>query len=179
MLILGIDPGSRKTGWGLIKKQGKKIHYVASGVLQFKGADFMDRLPTVKSEMKQLLKELQPDVISMESLIYVKSPTALIKLAQTRGIILAELFNKYEGKIFEYSPNLVKSQTVGHGHASKESVQKFLAMTLGKKEFKTDDESDALAIAMCHALSGGNKADKSKGKARSLKASLAHKVSNI
>lgn len=178
MLILGIDPGSRKTGWGLVKKQGKKIHYVASGVLIFKGDDFMQRLATVKSEIQALLNETQPDEVSMESLIYVKSPTALIKLAQTRGVILGELFDRYEDKIFEYSPNLVKSQTVGHGHASKEGVQKFLSMTLGKKDFKTDDESDALAIALCHALSGG-KVQGKKGKARSLKASLAHKVSNL
>tara|TARA_Y100000768_G_scaffold388287_1_gene383318 strand:+ start:12752 stop:13282 length:531 start_codon:yes stop_codon:yes gene_type:complete len=176
VLILGIDPGSRKTGWGLVKKQGRKIHYIGSGVIVFKGDDFMQRLSTVKSEIKKLLKETQPDEVSMESLIYVKSPTALIKLAQTRGVILGELFQKYENKIFEYSPNLVKSQTVGHGHASKEGVQKFLSMTLGVKEFKTDDESDALAIAMCHALAGGSLPSKS-GKAGSLKASLAHKVS--
>lgn len=182
MLILGIDPGSRKTGWGLIKKQGRKIHYVGSGVLVFKGENFMERLSTVKAEIKALLKETQPDEVSMESLIYVKSPTALIKLAQTRGVILGELFQSFENRIFEYSPNLVKSQTVGHGHASKEGVQKFLSMTLGVKDFKTDDESDALAIALCHALSGGSlssKSGKTRGKSGSLKASLAHKVSNI
>lgn len=178
MLILGIDPGSIRTGWGLIRKEGRKIHYVDSGVLSFKEKDFLARIPGMKEQIKQVLKQCQPDAISMESLIYVKSPTALIKLAQTRGVILSALSDKYSKKIFEYSPNYVKSQTVGHGHADKASVQKFLQMTLGKDNFKSDDESDALAIAICHALDGGKIPQKVRG-GKGLKSALAHKVREL
>lgn len=179
MLILGIDPGSITTGWGLVKKDRTKIHYVASGVLRFKGKEnFLDRLTDIKRQTENLLTEIQPDQVSLESLIYVKSPTALIKLAQTRGIILGCLVEKYHHNIFEYSPNFIKSQTVGHGHASKQGVQKFLNMMLGPREYQTHDESDALAIAVCHALGRGKKS-RVAAKGNSLKSALAHKVKEL
>ena len=117
----------------------------------------------------------------MESLIYVKSPTALIKLAQTRGIILSALLDRYEHKIFEYSPNLVKSSAVGHGHADKESVRKFLDMVLGKVNYKTYDESDAAAIALCHIMNRSNKLTgnipgKKSKKVGGLAGALSHKL---
>lgn len=181
MLILGIDPGSVTTGWGLIDIQGKKISYVASGVLQFDGkTEFMSRLAQIKEKSEKLFGEIAPHEVALESLIFVKSPTALIKLAQTRGIIISAALGNHANNIFEYSPNLIKSSTVGHGHADKESIQKFLKMTLGVTEFKTHDESDALAIAICHAVNRGRemlatKSTKS-SKGRGLAASLKHKI---
>lgn len=182
MLVLGIDPGSITTGWALLKVHRGKISYVASGVLAFDAKlDFLNRLTQIKQETQNLIKELQPSEIALESLIYVKSPTALIKLAQTRGMILSTVVEDYQGKIYEYSPNLVKSSAVGHGHADKESVRKFLDMLLGPKEYKTHDESDAVAIALCHILNKNrhstSTAKKSSGKG--LAASLAHKVKNL
>lgn len=183
MIILGIDPGSLKTGWALIHLTGKKIKYINSGVLSFDNkTEFLDRLTEIKVKVKALISETNPDEVALESLIYVKSPTALIKLAQTRGIILSEVVEKLEKRIFEYSPNLVKSSTVGHGHATKESVQKFLDMMTGKRDYKTHDESDALAIAICHALNRTGLAESSsvvsstRRKPRSLKDSLSHKL---
>ena len=176
MLTLGIDPGSVTTGWALLKAQGKKVDYVASGILKFDSkVDFLKRLTQIKSDIDSLISELSPDEVALESLIFVKSPTALIKLAQTRGIILSAIVEKYENKIFEYSPNLVKSSAVGHGHADKESVKKVLDMLLGKREYKTHDESDAVAVALCHILNRGV-ATKSSSSARGLSSSLAHKI---
>ena len=150
MIVLGIDPGSIVTGWALLKKEGKKVHYISSGVLRFnKDAQFLNRLTEIKIKTHELIDELSPSEIALESLIFVKSPTALIKLAQTRGIILSSMVEKYEGKIFEYSPNLVKSSAVGHGHADKESVQKVLDMLLGKRDYATHDESDEIGRASC------------------------------
>ena len=130
--------------------------------------------------MEELVKDLNPDEVALESLIYVKSPTALIKLAQTRGVILSSIVEGYEGKIFEYSPNLVKSTAVGHGHADKESVRKFLDMMIGPKDYKTHDESDAVAIALCHILNRNkiilNQTPKQKKSGRGLKSALAHKI---
>lgn len=180
MLVLGIDPGSITTGWALLKTHGNKISYVASGVLQFnQKLDFLDRLSEIKEKSDELIKELKPTEIALESLIYVKSPTALIKLAQTRGMILSSMVEEYQGKIYEYSPNLVKSSAVGHGHADKESVRKFLDMMIGKKDYKSHDESDAVAIALCHILNKDKpktKAKTKKGSGKGLAASLAHRI---
>lgn len=179
MIILGIDPGSITTGWALLESKGNKASYISSGVLKFEAkTPFLDRINQIKSEVEKLLNELNPDEVALESLIYVKSPTALIKLAQTRGVMLSALNPKFFGKIYEYSPNLIKSTAVGHGHADKESVQKFLDMVLGKRKYATHDESDAVAIALCHILNRGNGANiaSKKTKGKGLAASLAHKV---
>lgn len=177
MLVLGIDPGSITTGWAVLKSQGKKISYIASGVLQFdQKTPFLERLTDIKIKSDELLAELQPTEIAFESLIFVKSPSALIKLAQTRGMILSACVENFQGKIFEYAPNLIKSSTLGHGHADKESVKKFLDMMIGKREYKTHDESDAVAIAICHILNKDNLSLKTKSKGSGLKASLAHKI---
>lgn len=178
MLVLGIDPGSVTTGWALLKSSGSKIHCVSSGILKFDAkSDFMDRLQDISRQAKSLVKELSPDAIALEALIYVKSPQALIKLAQTRGVILAACVEKHQGKIFEYSPNLVKSSAVGHGHANKESVRKFLDMTLGKRDYQTHDESDAVAIALCHIMQNRKGAPlKRSAGGGSLAKALAHKL---
>lgn len=179
MLTLGIDPGSITTGWALLRSTGKKVEYVDSGVLKFDSKiDFLQRLTEIKFKVDELIKGLNPDDISLESLIYVKSPTTLIKLAQTRGMILSSMVEKYEGRIYEYSPNLVKSSAVGHGHADKESVKKVLDMLLGKRDYKTHDESDAVAIALCHILNKGRPMDKKVKvkKSSGMASSLAHKI---
>lgn len=181
MLVLGIDPGSITTGWALLKSHGNKISYIDSGVLEFnQKTKFLDRLSEIKTKSDELLKELQPAEIALESLIYVKSPTALIKLAQTRGMILSSFVETHPGNIYEYSPNLVKSSAVGHGHADKESVRKFLDMMIGKKDYKTHDESDAVAVAICHILNKNKlvetKGKKTKSSGRGLAASLSHKI---
>lgn len=153
MIILGIDPGSRKAGYGLIKIEGRKISYLASGVLRYDHVDeFIDRLGLIYQSCEEIMNKYQPVEISVEALIYVKSVEALSKLAQARGAMIAAFSRTHRGRVFEYSPNTVKSSVTGHGHATKESVDKALSMMFGKIEFKTSDESDALAIAVCHAL---------------------------
>jgi crossover junction endodeoxyribonuclease RuvC len=153
MRILGIDPGSRRAGYGLLEVHGSKIKYLASGVLRFdKINKFLDRISPIYHSALKLQQELEFDEIAFESLIYVKSPTSLMKLAQARGAMLAAFADEYHGRIFEYAPNLVKSTVTSDGHARKESVQKGLQMIFGRLEFATDDESDALAIAVTHAL---------------------------
>ncbi len=179
MLILGIDPGSVNTGWALLESVGKKVNYIDSGVLSFDGSiTFLERLAQIKTLSDELVEKFNPDEIAFESLIFVKNPSSAIKLAQARGIILSSFIEKYQGKIFEYAPTLVKATASGHGHADKESMQKFMDMVLGKREYKTHDESDAAAIALCHILNKNSKVSnlkKTKG-ARGLAASLAHKV---
>ena len=153
MIILGIDPGSRKAGYALIEVEGRKISYITSGAMKYDHIDeFIDRLGFIYQSCEELLKKYQPIEVSIESLIYVKSVEALSKLAQARGAMIAAFGRTHQGKIFEYAPNLIKVSVTGHGHASKEAVDKALGMMFGKINFKTADESDALAIAVCHAL---------------------------
>lgn len=153
MIILGIDPGSRQAGYALIRADGRKISYLTSGVLKYDCAnEFIDRLGFIYQSCEEILKKYQPDEVSIEALIYVKSIEALSKLAQARGAMIAAFSKAHRGKIFEYAPNLIKTSVTGHGHATKEAVDKALGMMFGKINFKTSDESDALAIAVCHAL---------------------------
>ena len=153
MIILGIDPGSRKAGYALIDVQGKKISYLASGIMKYDQVDeFIERLGMIYQTCEDLMQKFQPDEISIESLIYVKSVEALSKLAQARGAMIAAFSRTHLGKVYEYAPTAIKSSVTGHGHADKESVDKAMTMMFGKMNFKTSDESDALAIAVCHAL---------------------------
>ena len=178
MLVLGIDPGSITTGWALLKSSGNKIHYVASGILKFdKDTVFLNRLFEIKKKSEELIQDIKPDEIAFESLIFVKSPTALMKLAQTRGVIISSMLDRYHGSIFEYSPNLVKSTSVGHGHADKAGVKRFIDMMLGVREYQSHDETDAIAIAICHILNKGKIVEKKIAmKKTGLAGALAHKV---
>jgi crossover junction endodeoxyribonuclease RuvC len=161
MRILGIDPGSRKAGYALIEASGRKFTYLDSGVLRYDNIDeFLDRLGVIYESCDKLIQEYSPDEIAIESLIYVKSVTSLAKLAQARGAMIAAFAKTHCGKVVEYSPNLIKSSVTGHGHATKESVDKALSLIFGKKDFRTHDESDALAIALCHALNRGGPKNK-------------------
>ncbi|OFZ25530.1 MAG: crossover junction endodeoxyribonuclease RuvC [Bdellovibrionales bacterium RIFOXYB1_FULL_37_110] len=154
MIILGIDPGSLKAGYAVIELENKKYRYLASGAMKYGHIEtFIDRLGVIFNSCKNLMEEYRPDEIAIESLVYVKGTTSILKLAQARGAMLAA-FNLYkQGHIYEYSPNEIKSCVSGHGHAEKESIQKALDMVFKGIIYKTDDESDALAIAFAHTLS--------------------------
>ena len=153
MIIVGIDPGSRALGYGVIETQEKKIKYIDSGVFRYdKEKNFFNRLNLIHSHGQELALRYQPDFIGVESLIYVKSVPSLAKLAQARGAILGAFGENYIDKIYEYSPNQIKSSVSGFGHSSKEGIQKAVQLILGVRNFATHDESDALAVALCHAL---------------------------
>jgi crossover junction endodeoxyribonuclease RuvC len=183
LIVLAIDPGSVTAGFAILQKDGRKIHYIASGILKFNGKDeFLHRVKDIYEQTLGLIDNYCPDEVALESLIFVKSPSALIKLAQSRGAMLAALSQRYHEKIYEYSPNLVKQTVTGHGHADKEGIQKFLQQYLGISQFKTHDESDAVAIALCHLLNRGaiislpQKNKKTKNMGNGLASALAHKI---
>lgn len=153
MKILGIDPGSRLIGHAIIQVNGRSIQCLESGATDFsKIKNFPERLRKIYLYGEDLIKSWGPDHVALEGLIYVKSPVALIKLAQARGAMLAAFAQRAPENIFEYSPNLVKLTAGGHGHSSKQGIQKVVGNILGIKGFKSLDESDALAVAICHAL---------------------------
>ncbi len=184
MKVLAIDPGSVCAGFALCEMQGRKMHYITSGVLRFnKKEDFLDRIKFIYEETLRLMTEYKPDEIALEGLIYVKSPTSLIKLAQARGAMLAAITQT--GKpVAEYAPTAIKSVVAGHGGTDKEGVQKLLRLHMGPIEFSTHDESDAVAIAFCHMLSRSGLGAASlrtakQKKSRGLAGSLSHKVKDI
>lgn len=153
MRIVGIDPGSRALGFGVIEIHGKNFKYIDSGVFKYdKEKNFLNRLSIIHDSGRHLLETYKPDFISVESLIYVKSVPSLAKLAQARGAILGAFGMEYSDKIFEYSPNQIKSSVSGFGHSSKDGIKKAVELILRVSDFKTHDESDALAVALCHGL---------------------------
>jgi crossover junction endodeoxyribonuclease RuvC len=181
MHILGIDPGSRFAGWGIIKVDGRKLVYLASGCINLSGIDnFFERTGPLFNAMKELCHHYKIDEVALESLIHVKNVSSLSKLAQARGVILSALFSCGVKLPIEYSPNLIKSSVSGNGHADKESIAKSVQYILGKKEYGSADETDALAIAICHALNRNTLKNVSSTKGKimrgSLQSSLAHKI---
>ena len=154
MVILGIDPGSRKAGFGLIELKGRDINYLNSFTLKFDSKLlFFDRLKKIYEGCSEVFKEYKPDEVAFESLVYVKNISSLAKLSQARGVMLSALFNCIESPVFEYSPNFVKASLTNYGLSSKGSVEKSLSLIFGDIKFETDDSSDALAIAFCHSIS--------------------------
>lgn len=155
MRVLGIDPGSRVMGFAVVEKINgpSKMKYIDSGVKKFNlDICFFQRIGQIHPFIESIMSTYRPDYIGIESLIYVKNINSMTKLAQVRGAVISSLMKTHSGKIFEYSPNAIKQAVTGHGHASKENIQKILRMMFGPLKFQTHDESDALAIAVCQAL---------------------------
>ena len=166
MNILGIDPGSRKMGYAAIKIGRQNIEYLGSGVVRFKQLDnFFDRISEIYDSTSKIMNELSFNEVAFESLINVKNVNSLAKLAQARGAMIAAVKKFPEVSVHEYSPNLIKSSVSGFGHADKLSIQRSLELAFNRKfNFKTDDESDALAIAYGHlCLRGKTQEKKGKG----------------
>ena len=156
-IILGIDPGSRVSGYAVIKTRQRSFELLDSGIYELNPKiDFFKKLFLLSNFFSDLVKDLPPFYLAIESLAYVKNANSFGKLAQARGAILALLQPKAL-KIYEYPPNLVKSSVSGYGHASKQSIKTSLGFFKIKKDFKSHDESDALAVALCHYFHGNKK----------------------
>lgn len=153
MKILGIDPGSRVSGYAIIELNQLKMNYIHSGVIRPEiGSDFFSRLPSIYSKFQEVIENYSIDYVAIESLIHVKNVVSLSKLAQARGAMLASVA-KAGAQVFEYSPNKVKSSVSGYGHADKEMIHLSIERILGQKiKCATHDESDALAIAITHGI---------------------------
>lgn len=155
MIIMGIDPGSRKAGYGVIEMQGRSLRYLSSGTLRYNTkTSFFDRLVSIYQSGEGLIEKYGPHHIAIETLIFAKNVSSLAKLAQARGALLAALSKPNSDSLFEYAPTQIKSAVSSDGRATKEGINKMVQLVLGKRSFETDDESDALAIAICHASLG-------------------------
>ena len=149
--ILGVDPGLRQTGWGLIGSSGSRLSFVACGSIRTEtGPELAERLALIHRELSRLVDELKPDEGAIEETFVNRDPQSALKLGQARGVALAAL--SLGGlKVAEYSANLIKKTVVGVGHAEKEQVAMMVKTLLPMSEAKTPDAADALAVAICHA----------------------------
>lgn len=154
--ILGVDPGSRLLGYGLIEIQGRRISAVAHGTLRLANTSGQATIPLeqrllgIQQGLHQLIQLHAPQTLAIEKVFFAKNAASALKLGQARGAaILTAAMSGLE--IAEYSPTEIKAALVGHGGADKDQVAQMVRLILGQLEFQTLDASDALAAAICHA----------------------------
>jgi crossover junction endodeoxyribonuclease RuvC len=149
--ILGIDPGLRRTGWGVIDVDGNRLVFVACGsVTSDDKAALADRLVFLHAGLVQVVEEFCPAEAAVEATFVSKDAAATLKLGQARGIALLAPASAGVA-VAEYAPNLVKKTIVGAGHAEKAQIRAMIGVLLPKAEPRTHDAADALAIAITHA----------------------------
>ena len=148
-IIIGIDPGSRLTGFGVIEVRGNQSFYRASGCLKITAENSGDRLQQIFSGIKQVVQQHQPQEAAIEQIFMSQNPSSALKLGQARGAAIVAL----ELPIAEYSARQVKQAIVGYGAAKKDQVQHMVKRLLNINEELQADAADALAIALCHAHS--------------------------
>lgn len=148
--ILGIDPGSIRCGWAVIVRSGSRLERVASGVIEAGRDDMAERLRKVYEGLRQAIVEHQPQEVAIESIFHQQNAQSALKLGQARGVAI--LAAAQDGlPLHEYEPRLVKLQVAGTGAATKEQVRSMVCMQFGLAQTMVLDESDALAVAICHA----------------------------
>lgn len=149
--IIGLDPGLRRTGWGVIETDGVRLSYVASGVITSTAEDDLAfRLRELYDGITAIIVTHRPREAAVEETFVNENPRSTLKLGQARGIAL--LVPALKGlAVSEYTPNLVKKSVVGAGHAEKHQIQAMIGFLLPRAKFDSADEADALAIAICHA----------------------------
>jgi crossover junction endodeoxyribonuclease RuvC len=149
--ILGIDPGLRRTGWGLVESDGNRLIYVACGSLATSDkAELGTRLVAIHDGLAKVIDDFAPHEAAVEQTFVNTNAAATLKLGQARGI--AMLVPARAGlTVAEYAPNLVKKAIVGAGHGEKAQIRMMIGVLLPKADPETEDAADALAIAICHA----------------------------
>ncbi|WIY25954.1 crossover junction endodeoxyribonuclease RuvC [Parasedimentitalea psychrophila] len=154
MRILGIDPGLRNLGWGVIESHGSKLSHVANGVCQSDGDDLGERLLSLHNQVTEVIAQFVPDQAAIEQTFVNKDGAGTLKLGQARGVALLTLA-KAGLPVGEYAPNRVKKTVVGVGHADKKQVMHMVKLQLPGCNPENADAADALAIAICHAFYRG------------------------
>jgi crossover junction endodeoxyribonuclease RuvC len=153
MRVLGVDPGSRYTGYGIVERSDGRLRHVASGRINAsRGDSFADRLDIIYRGLTKVLQDFDCEVAAVEGLFTARNAMSSIKLGHARGVALLVLQHS-EMVISEYAPAKVKKTVAGNGRASKDDVQMIVKRLLGVRGDLSSDASDALAIAICHCHS--------------------------
>lgn len=151
MKILGLDPGLRFTGWGLIDSVDNRLKFLAAGRISVpENLDLSSRLGVLHRELHQLVEQLQPHEAAVEETFSNVNAKSTLKLGMARGVVML-VPAQFAVPVSEYAANTVKKTVVGAGHATKEQIQHMVKMLMPMAQFDSPDAADALAIAICHA----------------------------
>ena len=150
MIILGIDPGSRLTGYGLIDFRDNRLGYIDSGFIKVEGEQFAERLGNIFERLSTVIAQHQPQQMSIEKVFMHKNADSALKLGQARGAAICA-GHQAGLEVFEYAPREVKLTVVGQGGADKSQVAHMIRHILSLPQELQADEADALALAVCHA----------------------------
>ncbi|MBK7823804.1 crossover junction endodeoxyribonuclease RuvC [Nannocystis sp.] len=155
MRILGVDPGTRVVGYGLVDRGEAGFTYVECGVIRLAESDPMPaRLLTLAGELSAIIHEYRPAVVALETAFHGVNASSALKLGQARGAVML-IAAQHQLELAEYAPALVKRAVVGHGRATKQEVQIRIQRLCRLSREPTSDAADALALALCHAQLGG------------------------
>jgi len=151
--VLGIDPGSQRTGFGVLDAVGHRLTYVASGVIRTEKGDFADRLCEIFRCVQAIVAEYRPQEIAIERVFVNRNPDSALKLGQARGAAICGTADAH-AEVFEYATRQIKQAVVGSGSAEKAQVQLMMKSLLRLDGPLSPDAADALAAAVCHSLRG-------------------------
>ncbi len=155
MRVIGIDPGSRVTGFGVIDAEGTKLSYIAAGGIHTTNGSFVHRLSEIYRGVVEIIDRYSPDRAVVEDVFQAKNPQSALKLGQARGAAIAALVGA-EIEVAEYAPRRIKQAVVGTGGATKEQVQYMVRLLLELDMTPSTDASDALAAAICFCHSASS-----------------------
>jgi crossover junction endodeoxyribonuclease RuvC len=148
--VIGVDPGTRATGWGIVRLEGRRLTLVACGVIRMDpGRDLAERMMTLAGRLDEIIGEHAPDAAAIEDVFVSRDPRAALKLGQARGAALAAVARRGL-PVSAYPPASVKSAVTGSGRADKVQVQRMVRAVLGLDRTPASDAADALAVAICH-----------------------------
>jgi len=151
MRILGIDPGSRRTGYGIIDALGAQLGFVACGTLRLdREPDFSRRLRMIFDGLSEVVDRYRPVAAAVEDLFVANNPRSSLKLGQARGAAVVAVCNK-SLPVFDYTPRTIKQAVAGYGQAEKLQVQEMVRLLLELSDTPSPDAADGLAVAICHA----------------------------
>ena len=150
MRVIGIDPGLRNLGWGVIEVEGARLRHVANGIIHSEGTDLAKRLVVLHAGLTAVIATHRPEAAAVEQTFVNKDAVATLKLGQARGIALL-VPAQFGLAVGEYAPNAVKKTVVGVGHAAKVQVDHMVRLHLPGVKVAGPDAADALAVAICHA----------------------------
>lgn len=150
MRVIGVDPGSRACGYGVVESSGNELRYISSGtIIPPLNESLPNRLDHIYRGIVKIIEEYSPTIMSIEEIFFAKNAKSAIKLGQARGVAILAAANK-DISVSEYAPTKIKLALTGNGRANKNEIQKILSFLLGVKQFDNTDESDAVATAICH-----------------------------
>ncbi len=150
MIILGIDPGSRITGYGVVVRKAGKLHYLGSGCIRVGEGSLPDRLAKIHAGVSDIIRQFEPTQFAIEQVFMAKNPDSALKLGQARGAAIVAA-TQAELPVAEYSARQIKQAVVGKGSADKTQVQHMVRHLLSLPGTPQADAADALAVALCHA----------------------------